>query len=76
MGISNMVKTRSVTVEQELHWSSLLVLVPECIRLQMLGGSGGIPPGKLFKFDTVRGYFGAQNITTNLCYSPGMVTVF
>ena len=45
-----------------------------------LGGSGGMLPQKKFLnlmlLDGFLGYFLAQNSTTNLCFSPGLVTGF
>ena len=49
-----------------------------CVNTQSNGGSGGMLPQENFlEFDAVkwllRLFFRAQNITVNLCFSPGLV---
>jgi len=64
---------------------TLVRLIGTCTRvlmlpcMQKLWGSGGMLPQENvlnFGSEMASGYFGAQNITTTLCFSPGMVTGF
>ena len=45
-----------------------------CLYTEARGVWGHVPPGNFLNLKLWDGYFGAQNITTNLCFSPGMVT--